>query len=578
MSPPRTPDARGAGEAEGHRSARSGPLGARTRGVGGGGLERWRSALEDRALASSRYKWWVLWVALSGLLATNMLFTVFVVALPQVATGLHTSVATITWVVTGPMLAFGIVAPLAGKAGDLWGHRRLFLAGLGLETVVAILSATAPNAGLLIAARTLGGLVGAAIGAGSMALVLSVFPMHERVKALGFWSLVGAGGPVLGVAIGGQVIESFGWRWMFVLEAPLLLASAALAVAVLPDRAADRERPAGEKLHLDWTGATTIALSVAAFLFVLNRGPEWGWSSPAVLASYVLCLAAGAAFFAAERRAVDPVFPLRYLRRRNFVVSAGAQGFANFAYLGGFFLAPLLLEEVFGYAHRQGAVGLLVLPRPIAFSAIAPMAGYIAVRVGERTTALVGTSAVVASMAVFASVGRSSGLLLVEIALVLSGIGLGVCSPSLSANAANEFDPKDLGTASASQQLVSQVGTVAGIQVMSTVQTSLQHSAAGGSGSAALLNSFHVAFVVGGAVALLGVVGAAISRSHDRSRVPSIDLSEALDATERVPVLSDGRSLRPAVASSDEAPAEDLLDPVLSTEARGEAGSEIATR
>jgi EmrB/QacA subfamily drug resistance transporter len=495
-----------------------------------------RAAIGQRARSGPNYKWWVLWVALSGLLATNILFTVFVVALPQVASGLHTSVATITWVVTGPMLAFGIVAPLAGKAGDIWGHRRLFLAGIALETIVALLSATAPNAGVLIGARTLGGLVGASIGAGSMALVLSVFDAHERVKALGFWSLVGAGGPVIGVAIGGQVIESLGWRWMFALQAPLLVLSALLALAVLPERAAGRSRPPGTRLELDWGGAVSIAGSAGAFLFALNRGPVWGWSKPGVVVAFVLSVVGAAAFVRFERRASDPIFPLQYLKRRNFVFPAAAQGFANFAYLGGFFLAPLLLEEVFGYAHRQGAVGLLVLPRPIVFSTIAPIAGYFAVRVGERTAAIVGTCAVVASMGVFASVSHSTGLALVEVALVLSGVGLGVSAPSLSASVANEFEPRHLGTASASQQLVSQVGTVAGIQVMQTVQTATAH----GKGGAQLLGSFHAAFLVGGAVALFSIVGAAMTRSTKRVRVAQVDLAEALDVTERPPVLNDG--------------------------------------
>ena len=524
---------------------------------------RLRGALHNRARRSPRYKWWVLWVALSGLLATNLLFTVFVVALPQVAHGLHTSVATITWVVTGPLLAFGIVAPLAGKAGDLWGHRRLFLCGIGLETVVALVSATAPNPWVLIGARTLGGLVGASVGAGSMALVLSVFDVHERVKALGFWSLVGAGGPVIGVAVGGPVIEALGWRWMFVLQAPLLVLSAILALAVLPERAAGRpslaERRAAagenvdigagtetapetgpetgtEKLDLDWAGAVSIATCVGAFLFALNRGPQWGWGGPGVVAAFGISLAAGVLFIRAERTATEPVFPLRYLRRRNFVFPVAALGFSNFAYLGGFFLAPLLLEEVFGYEHRQAAVGFLSLPRPIMFSAIAPIAGYVAVRIGERVAAVVGTCAVVASMGVFALVSHSTGLLLVELALVLSGMGLGISAPSLSASAANEFDPVDLGTASASQQMVSQVGTVAGIQVMQTVQAAAER---GRSGAGALLGSFHDAFEVGGAIALLAVLGAAMTRSTNRRTPPTIDLSEALDATERPPVLTD---------------------------------------
>jgi MFS family permease len=476
----------------------------------------------------------VLWVALSGLLATNLLFTVFVVALPKVATGLHTSLGAITWVVTGPLLAYGVVAPLVGKAGDVFGHRRLFMIGITAETVAASLSASAPNAGVLIGARILGGMVGASIGAASMALVLGVFDKRDRVKALGFWSLVGAGGPVIGVAVGGPVIQLFGWRWMFFLQVPLLVIAAALAMAVLPERAAGRRRlPRGE-LRLDWAGAASIAACVAAFLLALTFLPNYGWSSPVVLSLLAFSVVAGAAFRATERRASEPIFPLRYLRQRNFIFPIAAQTFSNFAYLGAFFLTPLFLESAFGYGHNQSAVGFLSLPRPIVFSTIAPFAGYLAVRIGERTSVVVGTSAVVLSMGVFTLAAPSNGLLLVELGLVLSGVGLGVASPSLSATVSNEFAPEDLGTAAASQQLMNQVGTVAGIQVLETVR---EAAVRGHSGPTAILTSFHLAYLVGGAVALLGVAAAAMSRSTDRNLVPSVEALEALDVTERQPVL-----------------------------------------
>jgi MFS family permease len=504
----------------------------------------WLQPLGDRARSSPRYQWWVLWVALSGLLATNLLFTVFVVALPEVAKSLHASEGATTWVVTGPLLAFGVVAPLVGKAGDLFGHRRLFMIGIMAEIVAAALSALAPNIGMLIAARVLGGMVGASIGAASMALVLSVFDQGDRVKALGFWSLVGAGGPVIGVAVGGPVIQLFGWRWVFFLQVPLLLIAAALALAVLPERAAGRRHVSREELDLDWAGAISIASCAAAFLLALTFLPRYGWSSPVVLGLLAFSIVAGIAFRAAERRASEPIFPLAYLRNRNFVSPIAAQTFSNFAYLGAFFLTPLLLEESFGYLHNQSAVGFLSLPRPILFSTIAPLAGYLAVRIGERTLAVVGTSAVVLSMGVFALATPSRGLLLVELALVLSGIGLGVASPSLSATVSNQFAPEDLGTAAASQQLMNQVGTVAGIQVLETVR---EAAIRGHSGTGAVLNSFHLSYVVGGVVALLGVVAAAMSRSteRERHRLPSVDALEALDPTERQPVVlpSTGRTV-----------------------------------
>ncbi|MGA2521094.1 MAG: MFS transporter [Acidimicrobiales bacterium] len=494
-----------------------------------------------RARSSPRYRWWVLWVSLSGLLATNLLFTVFVVALPEIARGLHTSLSATTWVVTGPMLAFGVAAPLVGKAGDLFGHRRLFLLGIAAEMTAAMTSALAPNIGILIAARILAGLVGASIGAASMALVMSVFDKHDRVKALGFWSLVGAGGPVIGVAVGGPVIQLFGWRAMFFLQVPLLAISALLAIAVLPERAAGRRTLVWGELDLDWAGAFAIAVCVASFLLALTFLPGRGPTDPLIAGLFALSVAAGGAFWAAERRAAEPILALRHLRKRNVVFPLAAQAFSNFGYLGAFFLTPLLLEEAFGYAHDQSAVGFLSLPRPIVFSALAPFAGYLAVRIGERTSAVIGTSAVVLSMVVFALAGHSGGLALVEVALVLSGIGLGVASPSLSATIANEFAPEELGTAAASQQLMNQVGTVAGIQVMETVQQAAVRA------HTSVLASFHRAYLVGGAVALLGVVAAIMSRSTIRA-VESVSEYPPPAGGSDAPTVSQPAAAQPAAA------------------------------
>jgi EmrB/QacA subfamily drug resistance transporter len=469
-----------------------------------------RERVHRRARQSDRYRWLVLAVTLAGLLSSNILFTVFVVALPKVAHSLHTTVPTVTWVVTGPLLAVAVMAPLAGKLSDRWGHRRFYLIGMVNLLVVATLSASAPNVGVLIFARVLGGAVGAGLGASSMALVLGAFDRGDRVKAMGWWSLVGAGGPVLGVAIGGPIIETIGWRWMFVLEVIIGAIALVLALLVLPEHASGRTRTKAGGPPLDVGGAVLVVLTVGSLLFGLNRGPVLGWRSPFVIGAFVLSVLAGTALVYLERRVEDPLVPLRYLKQRNFAFPIGAQMFSNFAYLGGFFLSPLLLEEVYG--HGESAAGLLVIPRPLTFSLVAPIAGYVAVRIGERTAAVTGTLCVVASMGVFALTGRGTGIALVEVALVLSGIGLGVASPSIASSMANVFDQSALGTAAATQQLMTQISTVAGIQVIQTVQSSQAH----GHGFA-LLPSFHVAFLVGGVVAVGGVVCAAFVRSADRS-------------------------------------------------------------
>src|SRR5665213_2147520 len=218
-------------------------------GAEGGIVVPWpilfRHRIHHRVTRSDRYQWWVLWTVLAGLLSVNITFTVFVVALPQVARQLHTSVSTLTWTSTGPLLAFGVAAPILGKLGDLRGYKRLYLWGLSGAALSVVLTASAPTAGVLIAARLFDGVQGAATGAASMALVLQAFSHEDRVKAMGWWALVGAGGPVLGVTIGAPIIQYFGWRALFWGELPLMAIAAVLAVIVLPAHDHPVEEPDG---------------------------------------------------------------------------------------------------------------------------------------------------------------------------------------------------------------------------------------------------------------------------------------------------------------------------------------------
>lgn len=463
-----------------------------------------RHRMHRRVAGSDRYQWWVLWTVLAGLLSVNITFTVFVVALPQVARQLHTTVSTLTWTSTGPLLAFGVAAPILGKLGDLRGYRRLYLWGLSGAAVSVVLTASAPTAGVLIAARFFDGVQGAATGAASMALVLQAFSHEDRVKALGWWSLVGAGGPVLGVTLGAPIIQFYGWRTLFWGELPLMAIAAVLAVVVLPsrDRPAEPVHPGGGTgehpwRQLDWLGSATLSGSVTFGLLALNLAPSWGFTSAGVVSFAVLGLVLCVWFVLHERRAIRPLIPLHYFRRRNFVFPLGARALVNFAYMGGFFLFPILMERVYGYGETSA--GLLSTARPLVFSVSAPIAGYAAVKVGERWSVVAGALVLTASMVMFTQLGTDPSVVVIVVALALSGLGIGVSTPSTASSASNEVVPEELGVMSAAQLLITQIGVVAGIQVMVTVEA----SAHGGVGS---LASFHRAYAVGAVAALAAVL------------------------------------------------------------------------
>ena len=241
-----------------------------------------RERVVQRIKDGDNERWWVLWTTLAGLFSVGFTITILTVSLPRIAADLHSDTATLTWIITGPLLAFGVVGPALGKAGDIWGQKRIYLLGLTGAIVFAALTAVAWNAASLITFRVLGAAEGAATGSASMALIMRAFPEGDRVKAMGFWSLVGAGAPVLGVVAGGPIVEHVSWRLIFVAQVPLTLAALVLAAVVLP------ETGRGERQSLDLSGALSLAASGTSLLFGLNRGPAWGWDHPGVVAAFVL--------------------------------------------------------------------------------------------------------------------------------------------------------------------------------------------------------------------------------------------------------------------------------------------------
>ncbi len=449
-------------------------------------------------------RWWILATVLSGLFAVNVTITILAVSIHRIAKEFGTTEATMTWVVTGPMLAFGVVGPLVGKLGDRLGHRRLFMWGMVGVIVTAVASAVAWSAGTLIVFRVLGAVEGAATGPASFAIVSRVFAEKERVKALGYWTMVGAGGPVVGVVAGGPLVEAFGWRVLFLLQIPIAVAALALAWRLLPETPKHREG------RLDVAGAALLAVTVAPLLYSISEATRLGWTHPGVLAGLAVTPLAAVGFVRVERRAESPLLPLHYLRRRGFTFAIVTQANLNAAYMGSFILTPLLLQNVLGYTETR--TGLVSIARPLAFALAGPVAGLVVARVGARWAATAGAVAVVMAMGWMATLGESSAVIVIMGALALAGVGMGIAMPPLSASVTASVEPRDLGIAGAAQQMVNQVGVVVGITVMQMVQQSRV-------ASVGLGPSYHWGYLTGLALALVAVATAPRISSPSRATV-----------------------------------------------------------
>jgi EmrB/QacA subfamily drug resistance transporter len=445
------------------------------------------------------YRWWVLVSVLSGLFATGLTITVLTTAVPEIREDFGASLAVVSWVVSAPFLFRSIFVPVFGKAGDLVGRRRMWLLGFGLATVASLLCGFAPNVGSLILFRALAAIGSAAVIPSALALIAVAFDPDERVKAMGWWSATIASAPLLGVIVGGFVVEAFGWRWIFFGQFPFSVIALGLGFFVL------RESKGLPGQQFDVAGCVLSIVGLGAMLLVFNRGlgGDWAWTGLPLVATATLSIASLVGFVLVELRSEAPVLPVGYFRRGRFAGAVGANFFANFAYMGGFFITSVMLadSELFGY--RPDQVSLAVSPRAASLGIMGPIGGYMAARYGGRRMATTGMALIVASMAALAVVTDGAPYTAILPGLVLSGFGLGLVAPPTAATVTNEAASQDLAAASGALNMGASIGSSMGIATMSAVL-----SGAAGSTASPGSGAFAAAFLFGGVMSVIGLFAA----------------------------------------------------------------------
>ena len=447
----------------------------------------------------------VLLVALSGLFATTFPVTILTLALPTMAEDFGTDEAALAWVVTLPMIVSALALPVLGKMGDLHGHRRVFIAGCGLAVVFSVLSATAVNAPQLIAWRTLAQVAGTSTMPSSLALITSTHHGRRRAKALGWWSMIAAGAPVVGLTVGAPAIDAFGWPTLFLVQAGLMTVPVVAAWVVLAETPTAPAR-------FDLPGAALLALGVGPLLLAASEARRWGILAPPTIACVAVACAGLLAFRATERRSPAPLIPPALLRERQTTSILAVALLTGAAYMGGFFVASLLVVEQFGYSLTS-AVPILSI-RPVLFAVMSPVGGWFTGRAGSRRSAVAGCVALTAGLAGLAIGSAADSLLTVVLAgFVLQGTGFGLLRPAVSTALADSVDERDLGVAGATERLVGQLGVVFGITIMAALYASE-------------VDRFPLAFAIGAVFAALAVAAsvrmAARPGSHREGAAPPV--------------------------------------------------------
>jgi EmrB/QacA subfamily drug resistance transporter len=404
--------------------------------------------------------------------------TVVNVALPTIQRALGGGLAAQQWVVNGYLLTLGSLILIGGSLGDLYGERRVFALGVSGFGVASLGAALASSIGALVAARAVQGVFGALLVPSSLAVIVNTFPASERGAAIGSWTAWGAIFGVLGPLAGGELLAVASWRWIFLINIPLVIGCVSLILFAIP-RSAPREADAR---RVDYPGAVLCAAGLGGPVFALIEQPRLGWSSPAVFGPLLAGATLLGAFTLFESRARDPMLPLGLFRRRNF--SAGnVETFAMYAGLAIlFFFLILFLQQIGGYSPLKS--GLTVLPVTVVMFLLSRRFGALADRFGPRFFMGVGPLVGAVGLLLFQRVGlKVSYLSEVLPALLVFSLGLSLTVAPLTA-AVLAGSEKEAGIASGVNNAIARVagllGTAAvGAAVAASFASSLDSRLAG---------------------------------------------------------------------------------------------------
>jgi EmrB/QacA subfamily drug resistance transporter len=451
-------------------------------------------------------RWIALYVLCAGVLMIVLDATVVNVALPSIQEDLNFTQSNLAWVVNAYLIAFGGLLLLAGRLGDLVGHRRVFMIGLAVFTVASLLCGLAQNQGMLIAARFVQGAGGALASAVTLGMIVTMFPEpREQAKAIGVYGFVASAGGSIGLLAGGVLTDLISWHWIFFVNVPIGLATGLLALRLVESRPG-----IGISEGADVPGAVLVTGGLMLAVYTILGVEENGWASAETLLLGAVSIALVAAFVLRQARIPKPLMPLRLFRSRNVSGANLVMALLVVGMFGLFFLGALYLQLVLGYEPLE--VGLAFLPGSVLMGVLSlGFTDKLNMRFGPRAVLITGLSLLLVAMLLFARVPVDGNYLTdVLPTMIIFGAGAGVAFPALMMLAMSGATPSDAGLASGLVNTTGQVGGAIGLALLATISTERTKTllAEGDSTASALTGGYHVAFLIGAALALVAIVAA----------------------------------------------------------------------
>ena len=419
---------------------------------------------------STHYKWWAFIAVAIGTFASVADQVGVNVALHPIAGHFNSDIPTVQWVVISYTLTISALLLPMGRLSDIVGLKRVYIVGSVVFALFGIGAAVSDNLGLLIGSRVIQG-AGAAMTQGTgMAIVAASFPASERGKAIGLIMGVVSSGAIVGPALGGFLLDLFGWRAVFLVNVPLITLCVALCFAVLSDH--DSEGPAGsgpKRSGFDWQGATLSTGMLLIFLLTITYAHRFGWDSPLILSGLVGFVILLAGFIWWELRTANPMLELRYFRLPVFSCGVSA---AFLTFMGGisiFFLTPFYLQGVLGYTPTQ--TGLTLVPGAVCMLFLGPVSGRLSDRYGWRALTVSGLACISVSLFILSRLTVDSSLAVILSALILQSCGMGLFFSPNASSVLSSVSRESYGVISAFLNLVRNAGNVVSIAVATAIVT-----------------------------------------------------------------------------------------------------------
>ena len=424
---------------------------------------------------STNYKWWAFAAVAIGTFASVADQVSVNVALHPVARHFNSDIPTVQWVVISYTLTISALLLPMGRLSDIIGLKKVYIIGSLIFALFAIGAGLSGNLGFLIGSRVIQG-AGAAMTQGTgMAIIAAAFPATERGKAIGFMMGVVSSGAIVGPALGGFLLDLFGWRAVFLVNLPMMAVGIGLGLAVLTNQTSGRAA-GGEpgRAGFDWQGATLSTGMLLLLLLTVTYAPRFGWTSPPILAGLAGFVILLAGFIWWELRTANPMLELRYFRMPVFSCGVSAAFLTFMGAISVFFLTPFYLQGVLGYSPTQ--TGLTLVPGAVCMLFLGPLSGRLSDRYGWRALTVSGLACIALSLFILSRLTAESTLAAVLPGLILQSCGMGLFFSPNASSVLSSVSRESYGVISAFLNLIRNAGNVVSIAAATAIVTATMGS------------------------------------------------------------------------------------------------------